>query len=314
MLKTSITNKTTRLIFILILSLLSSNSLAENKQFPQTAFSKDGTQIFYNTYGKGKQTLVFVHGWSCDSRYWKEQVPYFSKKFQVITLDLAGHGHSGSNRNNYTMPSFGEDVKAVIKKTNAQDIILIGHSMGGWVIAETANILPETIKGLIGIDSLENIEYPMKKEEYEMMVAPLKKNFQKSCREFVKSMISPDKNVELNEWILSDMSAAPKVVALSAMESFMEQYISGRASRLFEEIRLPVITVNADKWPVNFEANRNHMFSFDAIIIKDSDHFLMLNKPKRFNTELSKAINMILKNGKELTRNKKNFLIKNLKK
>lgn len=301
---TPLTNKITRLIFILILCLLASNLLAADKQLPRTAFSIDGTQVFYNTYGKGKQTLVFVHGWSCDSRYWKNQVPYFSKKFQVITLDLAGHGHSGSNRNNYTMPAFGEDVKAVIKKTNARDIILIGHSMGGWIIAETANIIPEKIKGLIGIDSLENIEYPMTKEEYEMMVTPLKENFQKGCREFVKSMITPDKNIELNEWILSDMSAAPKAIALSAMESFMEQYISRRASRLFEEIRLPVVTVNADKWPVNYEANRNHMFSFDAIIIKDSDHFLMLNKPKRFNTELSKAINMILKKTeKEVTIN-----------
>lgn len=60
--------------------------------------SKDGVPISYEVFGSGEPTLVFVHGWSCDSRYWRCQVPYFGKNHRVVTIDFAGHGHSGTGR------------------------------------------------------------------------------------------------------------------------------------------------------------------------------------------------------------------------
>jgi hypothetical protein len=92
------------------------------------------------------------------------------------------------------------------------------------------------------------------------------------------------------------MSAAPPAVALSAMSNLMSQYITREAAKIFDELRIPVITVNGDMWPVNYEANRRHMVSFDAIVLKGADHFLMLNRPEQFNRALEKAISKILRN------------------
>jgi pimeloyl-ACP methyl ester carboxylesterase len=262
-------------------------------EWPHFAISTDGTPISFESYGAGEPTLVFVHGWSCDARYWRAQIPYFSQNHRVIVLDLAGHGHSGLGRTQYTMKSFGEDVKAVTEATGSNSVILVGHSMGGPVIAEAARLMPERVIGLVGIDTLENIEYPMTREEFEGMVAPLEKDFQNGCRQFVSAMISPRTDAQLREWILADMSAAPPAVALSAMKDMMSQFISGEAARIFEDIRIPVMTVNADMWPIDYEANRRHMFSFDAIVLKDADHFLMLNRAEEFNPALEKAISAI---------------------
>jgi pimeloyl-ACP methyl ester carboxylesterase len=259
-------------------------------QWPRFAISADGTPISFESYGSGEPTLVFVHGWSCDARYWREQIPHFSKNHRLIVLDLAGHGHSGMGRTQYTMRSFGEDVKAVTETTGSRSVILIGHSMGGSVIAEAARLMADRVIGLVGIDTLENIEYPMTEEEFKGMVGPLETNFQTGCRQFVETMISPRTDAGLREWILADMSAAPPDVALSAMESMMSQFITGEAARIFEDIRIPVMTVNGDMWPVNYEANRRHMFSFDAIVLKDADHFLMLNRVEEFNSALEKTI------------------------
>ena len=77
------------------------------------------------------------------------------------------------------------------------------------------------------------------------------------------------------------------------MNEMMTQYITGEAAKVFEKIRIPVITVNGDLWPINYEANRRHMFSFDAIVLKDADHFLMMDRPKEFNQALEKAINKL---------------------
>jgi pimeloyl-ACP methyl ester carboxylesterase len=282
------------LISCLVFLTLAFGAIQAQTTWPHVVLSKDGTPISYEIYGAGEPTLVFVHGWSCDARYWRAQVPHFSKKHRVIILDLAGHGHSGTTRTRYTMGAFGEDVRTVTEATGSGRVILIGHSMGGSVIAEAARLMPNRVIGLIGIDTLENIEYPMTHEELKKMIAPLEKDFRTGSRQFVGEMISANTDPQLREWILSDVSAAPPAVALSAMNEMMTQYITGEAAKAFENIRIPVITVNGDLWPINYEANRRHMFSYDAIVLNKADHFLMMDRPEEFNRALEKAIRILL--------------------
>ncbi|MCU7829753.1 MAG: alpha/beta hydrolase [Candidatus Thiodiazotropha sp. (ex Myrtea sp. 'scaly one' KF741663)] len=290
----AVLKKLSGLAVSILLLMWFSGAVQADAAWPGSALSKDGTPISYEIQGSGQTTLVFIHGWSCDARYWRMQRPVFSNKYRVVTLDLAGHGHSGLNRSRYTMRAFGEDVQVVVEATESEQVILIGHSMGGAVIAEAARLMPKRVKGLIGVDTLGNIEYPLTAEEYEQMAAPLKADFKNGSRQFVKPMILPGTDPALEEWILSDMASAPSSVALSAMEEMMSQYISGEAAKIFEEIPVPVISVNADLWPIDYEANRRHMTSYDAIILKGADHFLMMNRPLEFNWALEQAIQTIL--------------------
>jgi pimeloyl-ACP methyl ester carboxylesterase len=283
------------LVFCLVLVAFSIVKAQAQATWPYVAFSKDGTPVSHEVHGSGEPTLVFVHGWSCDARYWRQQVPYFSKKHRVVTLDLAGHGHSGMTRKQYTMKAFGDDVRAVAEASGGSKFILIGHSMGGIVIAEAARLMPGRVMGLIGIDNFNNIEYPLTREEFEKMVTPIKADFREGSRQFAGSMILPGTDPQLREWILSDMSAAPPDVALSAMTDMMSRYITGEAAKMFEEIPIPVVTVNADLWPINYEANRRHMFSYNAIVLEKADHFLMMDRPVDFNMALEKAILMLTK-------------------
>ncbi len=61
------------------------------------AISHDGEQIAYGKSGSGDTALIFIHGWSLDSRLWQNQVSEFSKQHQVIT-----------------MVAFAKDVKSAI--------------------------------------------------------------------------------------------------------------------------------------------------------------------------------------------------------
>ncbi|EKD37481.1 MAG: Carboxylesterase (Est-1) [uncultured bacterium] len=281
------------LIGCLMFLFVPSGAIQAQTEWPHVVPSKDGTPISYEIHGTGEPTLVFVHGWSCDARYWRAQIAHFSGKQRVVVLDLAGHGHSGTGRVHYSMAAFGEDVRAVTEAAGAQKIILIGHSMGGSVIAEAARLMPDRVIGLIGVDTLEDIEHPLTQEEFKSMTAPLEKDFATASRQFVGEMISPQTDQGLREWILADVSSAPPAVALSAMNEMMTQYITGEAARVFEKIRIPVVSVNGDLWPINYEGNRRHMLSYDAIILKNADHFLMMNRPEEFNSALGKAIGML---------------------
>ncbi len=174
------------IVFFIITCLSSSVGIAQvQTNWPRTTKSEDGTTISYEVYGEGDVSLVFIHGWSCDSRYWQNQISTFSKKYKVVLVDLAGHGHSGTTRETYSMKAFGEDVQAVVEKTGSNNVILIGHSMGGAVIAQTALLIPQKVKGLIAVDAYHNIEYPLSQEGFDMMVAPMRNDFQSGARHFV---------------------------------------------------------------------------------------------------------------------------------
>ena len=82
----------------------------------KTAESFDGVKIVYSVLGKGEPALVFIHGGFADRSYWLNQWESFTPTYQVIALDMAGHGESGSDRKEWNIPSFAEDVKAVIEK------------------------------------------------------------------------------------------------------------------------------------------------------------------------------------------------------
>ncbi len=282
------------LVFVCVLLAVAVSTVTAQTNWPKSTISRDGTPISYESYGAGAPALVLVHGWSCDARYWREQIDAFAHRHQVITVDLAGHGHSGLGREIYSMRAFGEDVQAVMDAEAVDTAILIGHSMGGSVIVEAARLLPGRVIGLIGVDTLENIEYPLTNEELAGMVTPLEQDFTVGVRQFVSSMLSSPTDDALRAWILADMAAAPPAVALSAMREMMNQYVTGEAARLFAEVQIPVVSINGDLWPIDYEANRRHMQSFEAIVIKDADHFLMMNRPEAFNQALATAVGRLM--------------------
>ena len=109
------------------------------------ALSSNGVLIHYDVQGAGSETLVLVHGWCCDRRYWRHQVDHLADRFTVVCVDLAGHGESGRDRQRFTISAFAEDVVAVVKQLRLDRVVLIGHSMSGGVIVEAARRLGSSV-------------------------------------------------------------------------------------------------------------------------------------------------------------------------
>ena len=57
---------------------------------------RDGVKLYYEVYGSGLETILFVPPWSIvHSRVYKAQLPYFSERFRCIAYDGRGNGKSG---------------------------------------------------------------------------------------------------------------------------------------------------------------------------------------------------------------------------
>ena len=212
----------------------------------QTDFvqSPDSTRIVFEVLGDGVPALIFVHGWSCDRSYWKNQAGTFSKNFKVVTIDLGGHGESGLGRKSWTMEAFGSDVAAVIKKLALKKVILVGHSMGGDVIAEAARQLQGIVIGLIMVDTYKKLGAGRTPEQVQAFVAKLRTDFKDSTGALVKSMFVARSDSSLVNWVAADMSSAPPAIALDALDHAFSY--SRQMPHTLEQIKLPVIAINSD--------------------------------------------------------------------
>ncbi|KAB2847226.1 MAG: alpha/beta hydrolase [Melioribacteraceae bacterium] len=248
--------------------------------------SNDGIEISYSVNGEGDVALVFVHGWSCDKSYWKNQVDEFAEEYKVVTVDLAGHGDSGNERADYKINFFGEDVASVITTLGLNKVVLIGHSMGGAVIFETYGFVSPRVLGLIGIDTYQGLTDKYPEEQTNQFIQPFKDNFVEAAKGFVKSMFPPSADSVLAEKIADDMSQAPQNVALSAIENLFRY----ENPELLAQINVPVISINGDLFPTNYEENKKVLPTYELKIINNCGHFPMFEKTEEFNKILKETI------------------------
>jgi pimeloyl-ACP methyl ester carboxylesterase len=108
--------------------------------------------IFYKDEGQGS-AIVLLHGFLEDSAMWNDLIPELSKNNRVISIDLLGHGNTGSLRYVHTMSDMANAVKAVLKHLKLRKLTFIGHSMGGYVALDFAKLFPDSIKGLCLLNS-----------------------------------------------------------------------------------------------------------------------------------------------------------------
>jgi pimeloyl-ACP methyl ester carboxylesterase len=282
--------KRSYLLPILVLTVSMVTALATMAQ-QQRVTTNDGVSIAYESHGKGQTAIVLVHGWSCDRSYWKGQIEYFAKDYKVVTIDLGGHGESGLGRSDWTIYSFGHDVADVVKELKLERVVLVGHSMGGDVIADAAMLLPGRITGLVLVDVYKKLCEGRPMEQIEAFIKELSTDFPVKTQNLVRSMFRPDAEPALVEFVAKDMSSAPPAVALSAAKSSFTH--SRQITHDFEHLKLPVIAINPDNEPTDLESMRKH--GVDVMIMPKSGHFLMMEDPKRFNEILDTAIKKIAK-------------------
>jgi pimeloyl-ACP methyl ester carboxylesterase/predicted glycosyltransferase len=113
---------------------------------------RDGVKIFYEVYGDGSETMVFLPPWSIvHARVYKAQLPYFSERFRCITFDPRGNGKSDrpADAAAYTLDNSIGDALAVMDATAAGKTILAGLSLGGMHACVLAAYHPDRVKAAI---------------------------------------------------------------------------------------------------------------------------------------------------------------------
>ena len=100
--------------------------------------------------GKG-ETLLLLHGFTGASSNWKPFIDKWSSSFQVIAVDLIGHGKSSKpdDPSFYSIEKMSGYLKKVLDRLNVTNVHLLGYSMGGRLALSFAIRYPSLVKSLI---------------------------------------------------------------------------------------------------------------------------------------------------------------------
>ena len=249
-----------------------------NKQ-DNFVISTGDVPIYYDVKGEGDPTLVFVHGWSRDRNDWDGQIDYFAQKHKVVRLDLAGHGESGFDRNDWSILAFSHDVMAVIEKLDPKQIVLIGHSLGAPVAIETARRLPDCIVGIVAVDAFHDVEEKFTQDQIDDILAPFRYDFVETYAQGARMMLKD--STQIQKSIEQIASFSPEIGIASLERCY--HYNSNDLIPALKEVKVPIRCINADAIPTNVEAARRYAFSFDVIIMEGVGHEMQTADPERFN-------------------------------
>ncbi|HEY7962619.1 MAG TPA: alpha/beta hydrolase [Steroidobacteraceae bacterium] len=257
---------------------------------PRIVMSPDFVHIEYRLYGHGEPAVLLVHGWACDADYWQGQIEPLAAHYTVVAMNLAGHGASGSNRSDWSIANYAQDVAAVARDIPNRQLVLVGHSMGGAVVLAATPLLGDRVIGIIAVEALRTVGLPpLKARDIEQRVAPFRADFIGATRHMVTTSLFPkDADHLLVQKVAYDMSLEPAAVAVPSMQALLAMDFAP----LLPAIHVPVYAINSDLVPTDAARISKALPDFSLDVLGHS-HFPMLEAPQRFNARLLQDLGAI---------------------
>lgn len=124
--------------------------LSDEKEF---TVERERYNVHYWRSGDPKSPMIFLfHGAAVDHKQFDQQFPCLIEHYQVIRMDMAGHGKSRPINGKFRIDNVAEDIKYILDWLGVDDAIFIGQSAGTYAIQELAFIYPEIVRAMLLID------------------------------------------------------------------------------------------------------------------------------------------------------------------
>lgn len=131
--------------------------------------------LYSREEGEGS-TLLLLHGFCETHEIWSGFTGPLAEHFRVIALDLPGFGQSESLPLPFTIDDVGHAVAKWLKERHLDKVVVIGHSLGGYVALSLAENYPQLVSGLGLFHSTIFADSEEKKENRNKVIAFVQKN------------------------------------------------------------------------------------------------------------------------------------------
>ena len=259
--------------------------------------SVKGADLFIEDNGKRRDpALVFLHGFSFDSRMWRAQLNYFSHHYRVLAYDARGFGRSSQpTAKPWSAPG---DLDAVLAQASIERAILVAHSMAAITACDYCHQHPERVEAMVLV-SPSAAGYHWPEGFMAQWVA-----YQELAAVNMEAAKTAWLGSELFTRACADSAVAPQMQAMidsySGWHWLANKSVSTSqlATSELPRIEQPVLLVNgSDDSPAFLDCAgmlAQQLPNSRRLLIRDSDHMCNMEQPGVFNRELGNFIAKIL--------------------
>lgn len=247
--------------------------------------------LYYESSGEG-QPLLFIHGLGATGQDWERQVAFFSQHYQVITLDLRGHGRTDKPRQRYSIPQFADDVAELLRTLDSYPAHVVGLSLGGMVAFQLAVAHPGLLQSLVIVNSGPEMPSNTWKQRLGLLMLLAQRwlivrlyGMRKMGEVLSERLLPSPEHAEERRVFVERWAANDKNAYLKATYALRGWSVADRLG----EIHCPTLVISADQdyTPVAFkEAYVAKMPNAELAIIQDSRHYSNVERPDAFNETL----------------------------
>jgi pimeloyl-ACP methyl ester carboxylesterase len=262
-------------------------------------------KIAYIDEGQGDKTLLLVHGLASNAGFWRYNIEELAREYRVIAIDLPGYGKSAKGDYAYGMSWWAEQIHHFIDEMQLEDVVYVGHSMGGQIGITLSINHPDAIDALV-------LAAPAGVEEF----SPGSGEWLKSVFTMEGIKLTPEpqirENLSINfyrwdkewEWMVEERTRMAKA---EEMDEFAYTVVNSVAAMIDEptshrlhEINHPTLVIYgqydglipnrylnpgfpADVFAIAGEEIPNN----NLVELPDAGHMLMIERPTAFNAAVT---------------------------
>lgn len=235
--------------------------------------------------------LLFIHGWLGSSLEWIYQFSYFNSRQHVIFLDLPGFGKSDKPNTKYSIDFFTRVIIDFLKQLGYDEVILIGHSLGGLIVQNITIEYPDLVKKLILI-STSAISQPKNKK---FMLFWVNLIFKLAYASFLKSTIkrinsTEDETREVRRQYKNAVTI-PKSVVLNTFKHMTSKF---KVNEKLFKLSHPTLVLYGTEDRIISKSEivtlGNLIPNSEVVIIDNSPHRVMVKNYERVNKLISEFV------------------------
>ncbi len=257
----------------------------------------DKVKLYYEDLGRG-EPVIFIHGVWMSSRFFQKQMPFFSKRYRTIALDLRGHGRSAHVHYGHTVANYACDVHALIKSLGLTGVTLVGWSMGAFVVWEYFRQFgADKVKATVVVDESASDykwpDWPIGFADFQKLchiMNEVQMNWASFANDFISLMFKEPPAEENVKWMFEEIMRLPESIASAII---FDQTVQDYRNMLSSVTVPTLLCFGRDEKLIPVEAGKHlqeHLPKARLVIFENSSHCPFIEESDRFNQEVDKFI------------------------
>ena len=261
------------------------------------AFTMDNSPIAYYVSGRDHdEWILFLHAAFVDHNMFRAQIEYFRNKYNVLTVDIIGHGKSTDTKKGDSIDKMSIWIYDILKAEKIEKIHIVGVSLGAVLAQDFANHYPDMVKSLacFGGYDINNFDVKMQKENSaSQMFMMLKALF--SVKWFAKA------NKKISAYTLQAQNDFYDMNVQFPKKSFM--YLASLNNMVnihqTKERAYPLL-IGCGEFDIPMELEAVKMWKgrepqCKIVIFEDAGHCVNMDTPEKFNAIMEEFFRLCVK-------------------